>query len=164
MRLRFCITISLGFISGCTDQGSERGGSLAELERSLAAARATGQLVGEINRNAVDASLISILASPSFYQDKRVRTYGVLLVTLGENVDSGELFLFLSKEQMEHFITLNALSLTLSPPYSVEDLVRMNGKYVLIEGRIDADATGHMGAFAAGLIDVNRIELTGTER
>ncbi len=164
MRLRFCIAISLGFISGCTDQGSERGGSLAELERSLAAARAAGQLVGEIDRSAVSASLVSVLASPSSYQDQRVRTYGVLLVTLGESADSGEIFLFLSKEQMEHFVALNALSLTLSPPYSVEDLVRMNGKYVLIEGRVDVDATGHMGVFAAGLIDVNRIELIGTER
>ena len=97
------------------------------------------------------------------YQDQRVRTYGVLLVTLGEGADSGS-FLFLSKEQMEHFIALNALSLTLSAPYAVEDLAQMNGNYVLIEGRVDADAKGHMGVFAAGLIDVNRIELIGTER
>jgi hypothetical protein len=64
---------------------------------------------------------------------------------------------------MEHFIALNALSLTLSPPYTVGDLVRMNGEYVIIEGRVDADAKGHMSVFAAGLIEVNRIQSIGSE-
>jgi len=137
---------------------------VAALESSLADARANGQLVGEVDRSAVSASLVAILANPSSYQDQRVRTYGVLLASPGDSENPGEAFLFLSKEQMNHFIALNALALTLSPPYSVEELVRMHGKYVIIEGRVDADATGHMGVFAAGLVDVNRIELNGTER
>ena len=164
MRLPFCIAISLGFIAGCSDQDGEAGGSVAEFERTLAAAREDGQLVGEIDRNAVSASLVAILANPSAYQDQRVRTYGVLFVNPGDSENPGETFLFLLKEQMNHFIALNALSLTLSPPYSVGDLVRMHGSYVIIEGRVDASATGHMGVFAAGLVDVNRIELVGTER
>jgi hypothetical protein len=164
MRLPFCIAISLGFITACSDQGGEPGGSLAALERSLAAARENGQLVGDVDLSAVSAPLVAILANPSSYQGQRVRTIGVIFVSPGESADSGEVFLFFSKEQMDHFIALSALSLTLSPPYSVEDLVRMHGKYVLIEGRVDADATGHMGVFAAGLIDINRVELIGDER
>lgn len=88
----------------------------------------------------------------------------MLLVSPGDIGDSGEAFLFLSKEHMEHFIAPNALSLTLHPAYSVGDLVQMNGKYVIIEGLVDSAAKGRMGVVAADLIDVNRIQTIGTER
>ena len=123
-----------------------------------------GQLVDEVDLTAVSAPFVAIVANPSSYQGQRVRTIGALFVSPGDSTDSGEIFLFLSKEQMDHFIALSALSLTLSPPYTVEGLLLMHGKCVLIEGRVDADATGHMGVFAAGLIDVNRLELIGAEQ
>jgi len=164
MRHHFWIAIALGLITGCGEHAGEPIGSLAQLEMNLAAAREAGQLVGEVDRSSVSVSLVALLANPAAYQDRQVRTYGVLLVSLGDSPESGELYLFLSKEQMKYFISHNALSLTLSPPYSVEDLVRMNGRYVIIEGRVDADATGHMGVNVAGLVDVNRVELMGSER
>lgn len=158
MRHLFCIAIVLGFVTGCGGRDSESVGSLAELERVRAAAMDAGQLVGEIDRSSVSVSLVAILANPDAYQNQRVRTHGVLFVSPTDRGDSAEVSLFLGKEQMEHFIALNALSLTLSPLYSVGDLVRMSGKYVVVEGRVDADAKGHMGVMAAGLIDVNRIQ------
>lgn len=164
MRRPFCITILLAFITGCGDRGSESLGALAELAGLTAAAIEAGQLVGEVDRSAVSASLVAILANPAAYQNQRVRTYGVLLVSVADGDDSGDISLFLSKEQMDYYIALNALSLTLSPSYSVGDLVQMNGKYVIIEGLVDADAKGHMGVKAAGMIDVNRIQSVGTER
>jgi len=164
MKLYPGIAIVLGLITGCGEHASEPIGSLAQLEMNLAAAREAGQLVGEVDRSSVSVSLVAILANPAAYQERQVRTYGVLLVSLGDPPGSGETYLFLSKEQMEYFIFNNSLSLTLSSPYSAEDLVRMNGRYVIIEGRVDADARGHMSLSAAGLVDVNRIELIGTER
>jgi len=164
MRRPFSIVILLAFSAGCGDRGDESFGALAEFERVNATAIEAGQLVGEIDRSAGSASLVAILANPSAYQNQRVRTYGVLLVSPGDIGASGEAILFLSKEQMEHFIAPNALSLTLHPAYSVGDLVQMNGKYVIIEGLVDSAAKGHMGVMAGGLIDVNRIQSIGTER
>jgi hypothetical protein len=134
------------------------------LQLSVGASAAWAQQIGVIDRSSAPASLVSILASPSTYQDKRIRTIGVLFLEPEASADSGTIALFLTKEQMEHFISPNALSLNLSAPGFYEDLALLNGKYVIVEGLVDALETGHMGVFAAGLIDVNRIQLVGSEK
>jgi hypothetical protein len=51
----------------------------------------------------------------------------------------------------------------LSVPTMFDGLSDMAGRYVIVEGRVDALQKGHMGVYAAGLTDVNRIELLGSE-
>ncbi len=83
----------------------------------------------------------------------------MLFAVSGANGNSGTIALFFSKEHLEHAVTVNALSLSLSASVSREDLDAMNGKYVLVEGRFDQKATGHMGVYSAGLVDVNRVDV-----
>lgn len=128
------------------------------------ASTAAAQRVGTTDHSAAPASLISILANPSAYQGELIRTIGVLYLEPEGAGDSGSIALFITKEQRDYFIATNALSLQPSASIRSEDLLGMDGKYVIVEGRVDTLETGHMGILVAGLIDVNRIELVGGEQ
>lgn len=137
---------------------------VALLEHLTGASAAWSQELGAIDRGSMPVSLVSVLANPSAYQNERVRTIGVLLVEPEASAYSGTIALFLTKEQREYYIYTNALSLRLSEPDLYEPLGGLNGKYVIVEGVVDALEKGHMGVYAAGLIDVNRIALVGSDK
>ena len=124
---------------------------------------ATAQRVGVVDGSSVNVSLGVIVATASEYQDQRIRTYGVLYVAPGGGTEGGSVALFLTKEQKDYFVASNAVFIELSDPAMFEGLSDMDGRYVIVEGRVDAAPQGHMGVYSAGLADVNRIELLGSE-
>jgi hypothetical protein len=119
-----------------------------------AQAQKSGTNYGKVAGGVVDVSLVDLLAGGSKYHGKIVRVSGVLNLEFEGNA------LFLSKEHFRHRIYKNAV--WFSPDYArlgvePKELAKLNGRYVLVEGRFDAQDTGHMGLFSGAIQDASRV-------
>ena len=101
-----------------------------------------------------NASLLSILADPARFDGRRVWIAGVVHYEFEANG------LFLDRESYNLRLTERAL--WIGPNTDVlgvnhEDLEKLNGRYVRVDGRVDASCQGHFRAYAACLFDVVQI-------
>ena len=99
-------------------------------------------------------SLVAVLSNPASFDGNRLWVAGVI------NVEHEGDSLYLTKEHYRDRISKNSISLSFS--YAALDaersqLSKLNGKYVLVEGVLEADCQGHLGSRAACMSDVTQI-------
>lgn len=101
----------------------------------------------------VRVSLIQLIANPEKYQGKFVQVFGyVSFVFEGSAV-------YLTRDDYDTGNPNNALWISVRKDLlTAEDLKRLEGKFVLLEGVFDGKSFGHMGLFSGTLRDVNRIQ------
>ena len=109
---------------------------------------------GPVNRDVLDVSLVQLIANAEKFDGRPVRVYGVIQLEFEGNA------LYLSKEHLHQGIYKNAV--WLSPDYALleakpEELRKLNGRYVLVEGRFSAKNTGHLGLFSGAIENVTRL-------
>lgn len=112
---------------------------------------------GTVSYDAIDVSLINLIANPQEYDGKTVRVYGVA------NMEFEGTALYFSKEDYKHGLSRNAIWLSIDSELwenEYHNLQKFNGKYVLVEGTFVAEGQGHMSMYSAGTIkNINRLNL-----
>ena len=114
------------------------------------------QSYGEPSQVAEGVSLLTLIANPEAYDGKHIRVVGV--VNVGFECDA----LYVSSEDYKVGITKNAVYLefaqmTIDAPY--DELKKLSGKHVVIEGVFDSKENGHMGLYSGTISDISRIEI-----
>ena len=101
-------------------------------------------------------SLISLIATPEKYHNKKVRVIGAGRLEFEGNA------ICLSKDDLVYGISRNCLWTNVDPESirsTKEKLEEFNDKYVLIEGVFNSENTGHMGMNSGGIENINRYDL-----
>jgi len=121
---------------------------------------------GNTNDKAINVSIINLIATPEKYDGKLVRVTGVGRYEFESNA------LFLSEEDYENNITLNAVSLDYNYDklkVKSHELDKMNGDYVAVEGVFNSNNCGWLLSPCSGTIekvssyrDVTSTNLYGT--
>ena len=111
--------------------------------------------------DAMPVSLITLLANPNDFDGKKVQIEGYVHIRFEDSA------LYLTKEYAERYSGGYAVWLEYKEgfePYDINngneiDLNTLDSKWVLIEGifRYDGGEQGHLGNFAAEVLDVDRI-------
>jgi hypothetical protein len=99
-----------------------------------------------------NVSLVSLIATPERFDNTIVRVQGVAYLDSKHYINA----IFLTREDKIRGNTANAIFLEFSP--AVHDADRLNGKFVIIEGKFTSANKGHLNAFPACLRDVTRVE------
>lgn len=147
MRLRGvqgCVSTH-GYLSGVA-------GTLALVSIMACSATELPPVYGE---TPIDASLIKVIADPGQFDHRIVRMIGYCVIEFEGNA------LYLHREDYEQGITKNGIWLALPeqlPPERKELAGRVSEKYCLVEGRIAAGATGHMGGWSAEIGEITRLD------
>ena len=97
-------------------------------------------------------SLVELLANPIQWHGKDVVVIGFAAVSFEHSA------IYLHRQDMEAGIAANGLWLELPKDLASGELEK--GTYVLVRGKFDARAGGHMGAFN-GTIRANHVQLWG---
>jgi len=111
---------------------------------------------GTVNHELESVSLMQLIVNPEQYHGKPVRVIGVSRIEFeGDSI-------WLTKEHYQHRIYKN--SLWIVPDYKAlgvtpQDLEKLNGKYVLMEGIFNKDNHGHMGLNSGALEKITRFQL-----
>ena len=100
---------------------------------------------------AVDTTIIQLLANPDAYDGKKVRVIGV------GNAATENCSLSLTKDDWK-YSTGNCLWVALDRAF-LEELQQYNGEYVIVEGVFDKDERGHSDAFQGAIKNISRYEL-----
>jgi hypothetical protein len=95
-------------------------------------------------------SLIHLIQHPETYHEKPVRVIGFASLKFEGKA------LYVSREDYEKAITKNAVWLDIE---LTEDVKKLHGKYVLVEGVFDKDNLGHLKLFSGSIKNIGRIEL-----
>ena len=102
--------------------------------------------------DAVNASMIALIASPAKFDGKLIRTHGVLCLTTQDEGDA----LYLHEEDMRFAIDANSLSLHMNEGEK-RRYHAANLRHVLLEGTFHANLPG---AYQAGSISqIRRLEI-----
>ena len=101
---------------------------------------------------AIDLSLIQLLANPEKYEGRRVRLVGVAHFEFEEAV------LYLHREDEAVMNSRNAIWIGGKAGYTEADYKNLSGAFVYVEGIFTGKAHGHLGAFPGELKDVRRLE------
>lgn len=107
-------------------------------------------------QNIEDISLINLIAFPEKFNKKLIRVIGICEIEFEGNG------LYFSESDYDQTITKNAVWLDIDeklPSMTYEDLKKMNGKYVIIEGVFDAKDKGHFDMYSGSIKEINRLEL-----
>lgn len=121
---------------------------------ALVGCAAENQLDKNLNtadQDAVDVSIIALIANPDEYDGKVVRVMGVGRLEFEGNS------IYLHKEDYEMRNSRNGLWISLgseATPY--EDAEKYNGEYVLIEGVFSKENHGHMGLWSGAIVNITR--------
>jgi len=105
------------------------------------------------DQNALDLSIINLIATPEKYHGKVVRVIGVGNLEFEGNA------VYLSREDFK-YVSNNGLWIELgekATPYN--EAKKFNGKYVIIEGTFDKNDTGHFGMWSGSIKKITRYEL-----
>jgi hypothetical protein len=105
--------------------------------------------IGNARGDAVDVSLIQLIANPKEYHVKPVRVIGFL--HLGFESDG----LYLHREDYDRHISSNSVWIE-APPELKKGMQKMSDHYVLLEGVFSATDRGHMGMRSGAIKKVNR--------
>lgn len=108
---------------------------------------------GEFDTNALNVSLVQLIANPQTFDGKKVRLIGFLRLEFEGDA------IYLHHEDYEYGITDNALWLDVPKGMTEQQRHDTNMAYVLCEGVIRASRHGHMGLFAGEISDVTPIQL-----
>ena len=109
--------------------------------------------INAANQNALEVSIIQLIANPKDYDGKIVRVIGVGSLEFEGNG------VYLSRDDWK-YVSRNGLWIEVgnkATPYNVAK--NWNGKYVIIEGTFDAKMTGHFGMWSGAIVNITRYEL-----
>lgn len=106
----------------------------------------------KVAQDAVDVSLIQLIATPEKYHGKRVRVKGFLRLEFEGNA------IYLHREDYEYRVYKNSLWLDATKEM-YRDHKKIDLHYVLIEGVFNARSQGHMGLFSGAVKKINRCML-----
>ena len=95
-------------------------------------------------------SLIQLIATPEAYDGQQVSVMGVLRLDFEGTV------LYLGKEDARHRVLRNAIWLRLSPEQE-KRWKFLEGRYVLLGGRFDAQSHGHFGNYAGSIEEIDDV-------
>ena len=115
-------------------------------DRLLFTARADDEKPGSSPQQPLDVSMIQLIARPDDYHGKYVRLFGFY-----RNEFEGT-SIYLHREDYEQSLHKNGFWVTRSAPEC--DL-----KYILLEGRFNAEGHGHMGLWSGEIVAVKRMTL-----
>jgi hypothetical protein len=105
--------------------------------------------VGAVRHEAIDVSMIRLIAAPQEYSKKVIRVIGYLNIEFEGNA------VYLHKEDFERSLTTNAIWVDAKPEI-MKDLKKLSGQYVLLEGVFEGSDHGHMGLFSGALREIHR--------
>lgn len=97
-------------------------------------------------------SLIELIANPLRYDRKQVQVIGFLRLEFEGDA------LYLHREDFDHAISKNAVSVVRPSDLSGKQLIQVDKKYVIWEGTFNARDRGHMGMFSGSLTHITRLE------
>lgn len=97
-------------------------------------------------------SIIQLIGSPSSHAGKVVRVEGVLGYGFEESA------IYLTVEHRRNHVSPNAIWLDLSELTSfTNEIQKLEGKYVVVEGEFQAGPAGHMGAFPGVIVKTKSV-------
>ena len=100
-----------------------------------------------------DVSLISVIAMPEKYKERKIRVIGYLNLEFEGNG------IYLHKDDYDYGIPKNGLWVEMSrDSIQLPQIKKCIKNYVLIEGTFDL-SEGHMGAFSGTIKNVTRLEI-----
>lgn len=101
--------------------------------------------------------MIEILSRPGAFNGQRVIVDGVFAFGISDSA------IYVNTESYENMMTKNALTVRIQVRSSeINKLIALSGKYVSIDGVVDATDCGHLCAFSGSLHDIRAIHaLTG---
>ena len=106
---------------------------------------------GNARPEATDVSMIRLIAAPQEYSKKVVRVIGYLNIEFEGNA------IYLHEEDFKRSLTANALWVD-AKPEMMEELKKLSGQYVLLEGVFEASDHGHLGLFSGALQEIHRAD------
>lgn len=104
------------------------------------------------NQNAIDVSIIQLIANPEKYQNRVIRVMGV------GNVEFEGDAVYLSKDDWKYG-TCNSIWLNIGDDFQYENAGKINGKYVIIEGTFNMNNKGHLGLWFSSIENITRYQL-----
>ncbi len=114
----------------------------------------TAKNYGDTNADAVNVSIIRLIAAPEEYDGKNVRVRGYI------NIEYEAMGIYMNKEDYENHITKNAVWLEFDYDKLGTDfkqIQRLNKKYVDIEGIFNCGYNGHFDMYSGTIEDVYAI-------
>jgi hypothetical protein len=112
----------------------------------------SGFAAGNVRPGVIGVSLIQLIAAPQEHAGKPVRVIGFVKIGFEHNA------IYLHREDLDHGLSKNGLWLETSRPM-MQELIKLSGSYVLIEGVFDPDNRGHGGLFSGALTDISRVDV-----
>ena len=104
--------------------------------------------------DALDVSLVQLIANPSLYHGKRVRVIGV------SNVENTLHAVYMSDADWKYLIHKNGLWLDIPKDSAfLERVQEYNGQYVVIEGMFDMNHAGQFNMWGGMIHQITRYEL-----
>ncbi len=110
---------------------------------------------GDTNNDALNVSIISLIAEPEKYDGKNIRVRGFL------NVEYEAMGIYLNEEDYKNCVTKNAVWLNFDYDKLGTDfkqIQRLNKKYVDIEGVFNRSYNGHFGMYSGTIENVYAIK------
>lgn len=106
-----------------------------------------------VTSNSETVSLISLIATPEKYNQKRIRVIGYFNLEFEGNA------LYLSKEDYTLGIDKNGLWIDRENiKIASKDYIRCNKQYVILEGTFQTDDKGHEDSYSGSITKITRIE------
>ncbi len=106
---------------------------------------------GDTNTNALNVSIISLIAEPEKYDGKNIRVRGFL------NVEYEAMGIYLNEEDYKNCVTKNAVWLNFDYDklgIDFKQIQRLNKKYVDIEGVFNCSYNGHFDMYSGTVENV----------
>ena len=100
-------------------------------------------------------SAYNIVGNPKEYDGKKVRVVGLL------EYDINNAALYVSTESQQLGITKNAIWCKITPTTlktSYDGIKKLNGKFVMIEGVLNAENSGHTDKYSAAIEGITKIQ------
>jgi len=145
MAPRHLILCAISVVMACSDRHpatNDRPGNLALSADSLRC----GQLDAHNRCSLYNASLYDLITQPAEWHGKRVRVIGFAHFEFEGNS------LFAHREDCENSLFMNGV--WLNPPR--EGVDSLTNRYLIVEGRFNAQMRGHMGMWSGSLDSVTR--------
>jgi hypothetical protein len=98
-----------------------------------------GQANGEVKCKEYRVSIVELLANPAQWHEKNIVVIGFAAVGFEHSA------IYLHRQDLEAGIMSNGLWLELPSGFASSELAK--GEYVLVRGKFDAKAGGHLGGF-----------------
>jgi hypothetical protein len=140
----FIIILFLSFFSVSCAQNSESKNTQNKNEE---------QEFTEVSFDDYDISMLRLIVNPEKYHNKTVQIIGYLNLEFEGNA------IYFHKEDYENGSSRNGMWVSFSDEISTKkDLKKYNKKYVIIVGKFDMNAKGHMSMFGGSLKNISRLD------